>query len=393
MESKRPTGGPTLVKVEQSGLALDFAIQKRKISGLSMDFSEGSGSNGAGETLGLLNKVVTGIARRKGGPLPYVVKAVSSQGHGSERPSAGSGTRFNAKGPGLRLEMALHQRGITKLSIDYQRVAGEGEIRELIRELGRVRPVKVEAPQVVVPRAPVKRLKKEPEQRPPARAEQMAPHPPRPWKVLGTEDSIIVEAVKESLKMIGENGRDILVSLIENRYGMGYEDIPDHPRGFIGILRETLGSTADTVEREIVRQIKGVFPAQGSSFQEVVFEVKSGMKVKPESPAAEVTAIVPLSPVQIMPVLSAQAEPVQGEAMEPIPVVVGGAAPEEMAATAPVAETRPRQKALEEIPTVSLNFNRPAEPTNDEFGAMDTAVSLLAKPKRESRRSWFKRRK
>jgi len=86
----------------------------------------------------------------------------------------------------------------------------------------------------------------------------------------GNYRDIVLRAVDRSLDVLGQDGKQVMLSLLENRYGVHEEEIPEHARGFIEILEEAIGSSAYTVEREIMNEIRRETQIQGVNLSSVV---------------------------------------------------------------------------------------------------------------------------
>jgi hypothetical protein len=83
-------------------------------------------------------------------------------------------------------------------------------------------------------------------------------------------DEVILAAVGEGLKILGQDASRGVTSLLEKRYGFSMKDIPYHPRGFMEILDELVGSSARLIEKKIITEIKKTYPVEGETFYEVV---------------------------------------------------------------------------------------------------------------------------
>ena len=83
-------------------------------------------------------------------------------------------------------------------------------------------------------------------------------------------DRIVIEAVGKSLEVLGQQGREVVLGLLESRYGFRLEDVLERPRSFIELLAMYLGPTAYVIERQITSEIRKTIPAKGESLQAVV---------------------------------------------------------------------------------------------------------------------------
>ncbi|MGD0397248.1 MAG: hypothetical protein ABSB26_10155, partial [Nitrososphaerales archaeon] len=85
---------------------------------------------------------------------------------------------------------------------------------------------------------------------------------------------VVLRAVDVSLDTLGRDGKQAILSLLENRYGFRENDIPDYPRSFIELLHELLGASAQNLEREIMNNIRKVWAAPGENLEAVVESLK-----------------------------------------------------------------------------------------------------------------------
>jgi len=85
---------------------------------------------------------------------------------------------------------------------------------------------------------------------------------------------VVLRAADVSLNTLGRDGKQAILSLLENRYGFREDDIPDYPRSFVELLHELLGASAQNLEREIMNNIRKVCPAPGENLEAVVESLK-----------------------------------------------------------------------------------------------------------------------
>jgi hypothetical protein len=132
--------------------------------------------------------------------------------------------------------------------------------------------------------APPKQQLEEPPKQQAPRNQQAPPkqeleEPPRENDYRG----IVLHAVDLSLDTLGRDGKHAVLSLLENRYGLRESDIPDHPRGFVVLLDELLGASAQNLEREIMSNIRLVSAAPGENLEAVIRSLKGQRRA--EAPA------------------------------------------------------------------------------------------------------------
>ena len=100
---------------------------------------------------------------------------------------------------------------------------------------------------------------------------------------VGDYRKIVLRAVDTSLDIIGKDGKQVLLSLLENRYGLIEEEIPEHPRAFIDLLEEDLGSSAYAIEKEITREIRKISSVQAENLYKVVELLKEKYPAKTQA--------------------------------------------------------------------------------------------------------------
>jgi len=97
---------------------------------------------------------------------------------------------------------------------------------------------------------------------------------------VGDYRKIVLQAVDKGLDMVGKYGKQTLLGLLESRYGLREEEIPDHARAFVGLLEADLGTSALTVEKEIMRDIRKQSGVEGVNLYTVVESLKRKFPAK-----------------------------------------------------------------------------------------------------------------
>lgn len=83
-------------------------------------------------------------------------------------------------------------------------------------------------------------------------------------------DKEVLAAVEKSLGMLGEDGRQVVIELLEKRYGLKWKDIPQHSRAFVDLLDGLVGDGGRVVEDAIVAELSSVRPNNRRPLHEVV---------------------------------------------------------------------------------------------------------------------------
>ncbi len=177
---------------------------------------------------------------------------------------------------GLKLDFVLRDRQITGLTIDFQKLTDKDDLGPWIRAVDEILSdgTNLTAESLSGLLGKVRSAK---------------PHEPnrmgnvRQGRDAGSEvdyDRVILEAVDKSLDLLGKDGKQSLLSLLEKRYGFPVDDIPIQPKAFVAILKVLLGPTASTIEQEMVREIKRIAGVQGETFSDVVTSLSSEILVR-----------------------------------------------------------------------------------------------------------------
>jgi hypothetical protein len=180
-------------------------------------------------------------------------------------------TMLKVRSEGLKLDLVLLKNTVSGLTIDYQNVSGSKELHKwlgIIDGMISGSALSTESiPQILGEAA-----------RPPA----LQPQPPREEQEELPENDyrrIVLDAVDATLDTLGSGGKQTILSLLENRYGLREKDIPEHPRGFVELLEILLGAPARTLERGIMSSIRKVAVAPGENLDAVVKSLKEHQQV------------------------------------------------------------------------------------------------------------------
>lgn len=355
---------PMLLNMKRTGLNLGFVLQGRKMTGMNVDYQEASAQKEVAQVVGMIDGVLSKPAASRESAFGSILEGIALLDKGVKLPHGKNTTLVNLQSSGLKMGMILRERRVTGLDIDYQDVLGMNEVRELMRVLNGIASGEVYK-RVIVP-APPKAALSTPSPKPvPAPREMGLILPPvlpahggpetpvETPSLTKSNDEIISKAVDDSLSILGTEGKKAFLGLLESKYGMKLSDVPDRPRGFVGLLKANLGPTADEVEREIVREIRNVAPVRGTTLQEVVDSLKV---MNEEEPApAELEKAAP--PAQVAPVDTLVPASAPAPATAPAPETAS--APETV--PLPEAQSEDADQAtpspLDGIPTLSLRFN------------------------------------
>ncbi len=177
---------------------------------------------------------------------------------------------------GFKLDLVFRDGQVTGMTIDFQKLTDEDDIGPWIRALDEILSNRTDLTEGSLPEVLGK-------------LGLSSPHEPPGLDEVGRAgkngsrmdyDRIILEAVDKSLNLLGKDGKQSLLTLLETRYGFPVEDIPIQPKAFITILRLLLGPTASTIEQETVREIKRIAGVQGATLSDVVTSLSNDVLVR-----------------------------------------------------------------------------------------------------------------
>lgn len=263
---------PVILNVKRSGLGLDVSLQKRKMTGLSVDYQRSANAADVAPVLQVIEGAMSNNSPR-GGVLPLLVEGIASLDRGDKRLSKRP-TVMNVRSSSIKMGITLKRNRVTGLSIDYQRTSNANDIGELIRVLNRIC-----------------------SDEPLSSAATLQPGPDPvdfgSGKQVETLDEsyreIIIEVAQESLGMLGEQGKQTVLAFMEKRYGLGVEGVPKHYRAFVDLLRQVVGDgAAEAIEKEMVNGIKKKAPASGETLREVIRSLEGKEERREPSPSVEV---------------------------------------------------------------------------------------------------------
>lgn len=218
-----------MIKVRSEGLKVDLVLANDKVTGLLIDFQNVNASGELKKWINVVDDMIFTPVSALASPMPTTALVVETPA-----PLA------------LPMQVSLKEE-VEETNDEPPEVLPEEPLGEpIVEPLEEM--VKVE-------------VKAEPE---PLLQQTEGP------KDVGNYRTIVRGAVDKSLDILGKEGKQVLLSLLENRYGVHEEEIPDHARGFIEILEEALGSSAYTVEREIMSEIRKITQIQGVNLHSVV---------------------------------------------------------------------------------------------------------------------------
>ncbi len=304
-EELQENADPTMINVRSEGLKLDLVLLQNRVSGLTIDYQGVSKSGELQEWLGIIDSMLSdstplpegSISRILGGAArPPVSQQQPLKMSEDELQENAEPTMINVRSEGLKLDLVLLQNRVSGLTIDYQGVSKSGELRKWIKIIKGMLSQSVLLPQGPIPQILGEAVKPPVSQQQPLTEMQEEPQketvkqqePLKQQESLRKNDyhEIVLHAVDVSLDTLGRDGKHAVLSLLENRYGLRENDIPDHPRGFVMLLDTLLGPSARTLEREIMSNIRLVSAAPGENLEAVIRSLKEQFPAEAPAGAA-----------------------------------------------------------------------------------------------------------
>jgi len=304
---------PTMINVRSEGLKLDLVLLKNRVSGLTIDYQGISESDELRKWIKIIQGMIFGFTPSPEGSIPKIlVEAVmlpASQqrrlrGPQEELQENAEPTMINVRSEGLKLDLVLLKNRVSGLTIDYQGISESDELRKWLGIVEGMLSDSAPSPEGSIPQVlgegarppasqpqPLKEKQAEPlkeKQAEPLKEEQEEPLKEKQAERPEANDyrRIVLHAVDISLDTLGHDGKHAVLSLLENRYGLRETDIPDHPRGFVVLLDELLGPSAQALEREIMSNIRLVSAAPGENLETVIRSLKEQSPAKAPVEAA-----------------------------------------------------------------------------------------------------------
>jgi len=313
-----------MMNVRSEGLKLDLVLLKNRVSGLTIDYQSISKSDELQKWLRIIDRMLSDSSPSPEGSIPQILgeatRLPASQPQPSEEPGEepqdnAEPTMINVRSEGLKLDLVLLKNRVSGLTIDYQNISKSGELRRWIRIVESMisRPVpspegsvpqnlsEVAEPLAAQPQPPSKEQGEPPKENQEEhtdekreeslREEEGQEEPPREEQKGHPDENgyrkVVLRAVDVSLDTLGHDGKQAILSLLENRYGFRESDIPDYPRSFVELLGELLGTSAQNLEKEIISNIRKVWAAPGENLETVVESLKEHL---PTTASIETTA-------------------------------------------------------------------------------------------------------
>ena len=220
--------------------------------------------------------------------------------------SRGSPSIIKVRNEGLKVDLVMLDGKVSGFTLEYQDIKDSRELKKWIDIVDQMTFRPASATKDAVPSFPVSAPDspappslpiEEPQEKLIEQPKELIEEPQEKLieklPEIGDYREIVLRAVDKSLDIIGKDGKDVLLSLLESRYGLLEEEIPEHPRAFIDLLEEGLGSSAYAVEKEIMREIRKVSSVQAENLYKVVELLKEEYPAKApvQSPAASTTPI------------------------------------------------------------------------------------------------------
>jgi|GEM_PF-753545 len=323
-----------MINVRSEGLKVDLVLLKNRVSGLTIDYQGISENKELHKWLRIIDGMLSGSAPSPEGSIPQILgeaaKFPASQPQRLERSEDGpqengEPTMINVRSEGLKVDLVLLKNRVSGLTIDYQGISEGDELQKWIRIIEGIISEPATSPESSIPQIlgraarpsfsqpdlPKEEQVESPdetgeqtdsqkeeqtdsqkeeqtdsqkEEQTDSQKEHMDPQKEEQTDSQKEEQTdsqkengyrkVVLRAADVSLNTLGRDGKQAILSLLENRYGFREDDIPDYPRSFVELLHELLGASAQNLEREIMNNIRKVCPAPGENLEAVVESLK-----------------------------------------------------------------------------------------------------------------------
>ena len=284
-----------MINVRSEGLKVDLVLLKNRVSGLTIDYQGISENKELHKWLRIIDGMLSGSAPSPEGSIPQILgeaaKFPASQPQRLERSEDGpqengEPTMINVRSEGLKVDLVLLKNRVSGLTIDYQGISEGDELQKWIRIIEGIISEPATSPESSIPQI-LGRAARPSFSQPDLPKEEQVESPDETGEQTDSQkeeqtDSqkengyrkVVLRAADVSLNTLGRDGKQAILSLLENRYGFREDDIPDYPRSFVELLHELLGASAQNLEREIMNNIRKVCPAPGENLEAVVESLK-----------------------------------------------------------------------------------------------------------------------
>jgi len=263
---------PTVIRVRSEGLKLDLMLRQDKVSGFTIDYHDPSKVAELQRWIKIIDHMIPEPGppqKRSGGEIETAPQQAPEVVSVKEEETS---AELQAEQPEFATPEALTPE------VEAPEVKPpEVEVPE--PAVPAVAVPEVTAPEVVAVREeePTQEEQGKPLEEPEISEDLVMSKPDEPASNPTQREAyreIVLEAVDVSLNSLGRDGKHAILSLLENRYDLRDQDIPDHPADFVVLLQEILGSSAKTLEREIILHIRSVVDAPGDTLEAVIKSLK-----------------------------------------------------------------------------------------------------------------------
>jgi len=86
---------------------------------------------------------------------------------------------------------------------------------------------------------------------------------------------VVLSCIDRALSIVGGTTRQVIYEALENRYGVGREQIPEQPEYLLKVMKIYLGSSADAVEKEALTWIKEASGVEADNLLEAIAELRA----------------------------------------------------------------------------------------------------------------------
>jgi hypothetical protein len=81
---------------------------------------------------------------------------------------------------------------------------------------------------------------------------------------------VLIRALDYALDVVGRMGKELILSMLEDRHGIHAEDILTRPGQYLSPLRDILGDSYEVVERRMLQKVEEETGLRGSNLESTV---------------------------------------------------------------------------------------------------------------------------
>ena len=249
------TAAPTRMQVRNEGIKVDIITMEGVLSSLRLEYNRNAKSEELLRWLGIARSFIKKPSHAGDGtPLIDSGAFFNSLGEGTESgaPRIPTSLALEVRCDGLKINISLAGGKLDGLVMDYRSPHPVHALAEWICAF--------QPPPVATESRDSQGIRQHDSSPSPEKGALSLALDGEEEQPASTEPALdrraVMEAVDKALDQLGKDGKQVILSLLEKRYGLREEDIPDHLRAFEDILHELLGSGSEAILSEVEGEMK-----------------------------------------------------------------------------------------------------------------------------------------